>query len=99
LLYEISAFLMERGGKIEEIRVSELGGYFTFLARMVGPPAALAAVRTDLHKLAQQSSIHPEVHEYRDQPGAGGDAFPFRFTARGTGQATTMQRISHLMRV
>jgi glycine cleavage system transcriptional repressor len=98
ILDEISAFLLERGGKIEEIRVAELGGYFTFLARMVGPQTSLDKVRADLDQLSTDSKIRAEVHSYRDEPAREG-AFPFRFTARGKGQATTMQRISHLMRV
>ena len=100
LLDEISAFLMERGGKIEEIRVAELGGHFAFLARAIGTQSALEKIKTDLSMLADASHIHAEMHPYRDAGGGASDvAFPFRFTATGKGQATTMQRISHLMRV
>jgi glycine cleavage system transcriptional repressor len=99
LLDEISAFLMERGGKIEEIRVAELGGHFAFLARAVGPQSALEKIKSELSTLAGGSHIHAEMHPYHDAGGTRDDAFPFRFTATGKGQATTMQRISHLMRV
>ena len=90
---------LQRGGKIEEIRVAALGGHFTFLARVVGPEGALQAIRNELPKLADVGQIHTEMHPYLEQPGTRDDAFPFRFTASGKGQATTLQRISHLMRV
>jgi len=99
VLDEISAFLMQRGAKIEEIRVASLGGYFTFLARAVGPEAALESARRDMAALAGESHILAQMHEYQEHREGAEDAFPFRFTATGKGQATTTQAISHLMRV
>jgi glycine cleavage system transcriptional repressor len=99
LLDQISKFLLERGGKIEEIRVAALGGHFTFLARLVGPEAALQTIRSQLPRLAEVGQIHAEMHAYSGDADAREGAFPFRFTATGKGQASTMQSISHLMRV
>src|SRR2546423_15264671 len=90
LLDEISAFLMERGGKIEEIRVAELGGHFAFLARAIGTQSALEKIKADLATLAEASHIHAEMHPYHDAGGARGEAVSFRLTATRQGPGTTM---------
>src|SRR5438552_19083105 len=48
LLDEISQFLLERGGKIQDIRVANLGGQFSFLARLSGTEAALAQIKREI---------------------------------------------------
>ena len=99
LLDEISQFLLERQGKIEDIRVANLGGQFAFLARLSGSEAALAHVKRDIGQLAHASRIHVDLHAHRDGQHGPVDGFPFRFRATVTDQAVAMQRISHLMRV
>jgi glycine cleavage system transcriptional repressor len=99
LLDEISAFLLERSGKIEEIKVVELGGHFTFLARVAGIDSAIEKVKRDLLSLESQSHITATIQPYRADADRRGDGFPYRFTAKGKGQATSMRKISHLMRV
>jgi glycine cleavage system transcriptional repressor len=99
LLDEISQFLLERGGKIEDIRVANLSGQFAFLARIGGSEAALAQITQEIGNLAHASHIHADLHPHRGEHSTSGDGFPFRFSASGNDQAVAMQRISHLMRV
>jgi glycine cleavage system transcriptional repressor len=99
LLDEISAFLLERSAKIEEIRVAELGGHFTFLARVVGIGSAIEQVKRDILSLESHSHITATIQPYSTDADRPGDSFPYRFTAKGKGQATSMRKLSHLMRV
>jgi glycine cleavage system transcriptional repressor len=99
VLDELSLFLFERGGNIEDSRVINLDARFALLARIGAADDAMAKIKQDLGELAHSSGIHLELHPIIPGAQRFGDTFPFRFTARGRDQAGVLHRISHLLRV
>ena len=100
LVDEVSQFIFERGGNIEDSRMVNLRGQFAMMVLIGGSDASLRKVEAELDALAQSSRLHAEVRPAEAERPAGTtrDAIPYRFTATAIDQQGLAHRISHLLR-
>jgi glycine cleavage system transcriptional repressor len=99
ILDEISQYLFERGGNIQDSRSVSLGGQFSMLFQVTGNQDAIAKIHRDLPLLAEQSRLQVQLSDVEPTSQSSLATFPYHFTATGKDQAGVVHRISHLMRV
>ena len=95
---EVSQFIFERGGNIEDSRMVNLRGQFAMMVLVSAEPQAIAKLRSDLTAFAEKTCLHAElapVEAPRQSPAA---AMPYRLTATAMDQAGLVHRIAHLLR-
>jgi glycine cleavage system transcriptional repressor len=100
LVDEVSQFIFERGGNIEDSRMVNLRGQFAMVVLIGGSDEALRKVEAELDALAQNSRLRAEVRpaEAQHAPATRGDAIPYRLTATAVDQQGLVHRIAHLLR-
>ena len=105
LVDEVSQFIYDRGGNIEDSRMVNLRGQFAMVVLLGGDEAAIGRLRHEQGKLSQLSGLQVEVRPTPDQPGtlAGAaasvaGALPFRFVATAVDRPGIVHEISHLLR-
>ena len=107
LVEEVSEFIFEHGGNIEDSRMVNLRGQFAMMVLIGVSDAVFAKLKSGLPVLAQKSQLHAELHEAvrSAQQGAGASraagataALPYRLTASAMDQSGLVHRIAHLLR-
>ncbi len=99
LVDEVSEFIFERGGNIEDSRMVNLRGQFAMMMLIGGGDAALRKVEAELDALAQSSRLHTEIRPAEpEQTATVRDAIPYRLTATAIDQQGLVHRIAHLLR-
>src|SRR5690242_544681 len=83
LVDEVSEFIFQRGGNIEDSRMVNLRGQFAMMVLVGGTEAVLAKVKSDLGTLSSQTSLQADLRPAQAAQRAAGEALPFRL--RGTG--------------
>src|SRR5215218_3993399 len=82
LVDEVSQFIFERGGNIEDSRMVNLRGQFAMMVLVGGSDEAVGKVERELDALAQNSRLRAEVRPAEpDRAPATRDAIPYRLTA------------------
>lgn len=98
LVEEVSQFIFDRGGNIEDSRMVNLSGQFAIMVLVGGSVEVLGRIKGDLGQLSKSSSLHAEMHETRE-PGAPSEpALPYRLSGTGLDQPGLVHRIAHLLR-
>ena len=69
LVDEVSQFIYDRGGNIEDSRMVNLRGQFVMVVLLGGDEATIGKLRHEQSKLAQLSGLQVEVRPTPDQPG------------------------------
>jgi glycine cleavage system transcriptional repressor len=98
LVDDVSEFIFERGGNIEDSRMVNLAGQFAVMMLLGGSDQTIAKVRQELAALSAKTSLRAELHEARSAPAAAGAALPFRLTGTALDQPGLVHRVSHLLR-
>lgn len=99
LVEEVSEYIFQRGGNIEDSRMVNLRGQFAMMMLVAGDEATLARVRGDLWQLSQKSNLQAELRPATDQVGtASAQSVPYRLTATAIDQPGLVHRIAHLLR-
>ncbi|MBI5830892.1 MAG: hypothetical protein HZB16_01100 [Armatimonadetes bacterium] len=62
LVADLSAYVAERRGNVEDSRMSVLGGMFGIMMLLSGSDAATAAIAADLAGLETASGLHVQIH-------------------------------------
>jgi glycine cleavage system transcriptional repressor len=98
LVDQVSQFLFERGGNIEDSRMVNLRGQFAMMVLVGGPDQAMEKIRAELGYFAHASQLHAELKTI-DAPktASSAAALPYRLTATALDQAGLVHRISHLL--
>jgi glycine cleavage system transcriptional repressor len=94
---ELSQFLLDCGGNINDSRSVNLHGRFALLLLVRGESGLEQCIRNSLPRLAEQG-ITAEVHATTASRPAELSTFPHVFIATGTDQKGVLHRISHLLR-
>ena len=97
LVDDVSQFIFDRGGNIEDSRMVNLAGQFAVMVLLGGTDQTIAKVRQDLPILATKTSLRAELHEATAAPGGSGAALPFRLTGTALDQPGLVHRVSHLL--
>ncbi|MGH7215164.1 MAG: glycine cleavage system protein R [Tepidisphaeraceae bacterium] len=98
---EVSEFIFQRGGNIEDSRMVNLRGQFAMMVLIGGAQAVLARVGDDLSRLESASKLHAELRPATQPTGGAGpsaQAIPYRLTATAMDQAGLVHRVAHLLR-
>lgn len=99
LVDEVSRFIFEHGGNVEDSRMVNLRGQFAMMVLIGANDEALARIRQGLPDLSRQSRLHAELHPAEAaRAGASAQALPYRLTASAMDQAGLVHRIAHLLR-
>jgi glycine cleavage system transcriptional repressor len=103
LVDEVSRYIFDRGGNIEDSRMVNLRGQFAIMLLVTGDEATIGKLRHEQTRLAETSGLQVDVRPTPQPPRAGeslrpADAMPFRFVATAVDRAGIVHRVSHLLR-
>jgi glycine cleavage system transcriptional repressor len=98
LVDEVSQFIFERGGNIEDSRMVNLRGQFAMMVLFGGADAALERIRGDVGTFGQSAKLHVEVAAVDANRPAAQPAMPYRLVATAMDQAGLVHRIAHALR-
>lgn len=99
LVDEVSQFIFQRGGNIEDSRMVNLRGQFAIMMLIGGNGQALAKIKAEVNDLSQATQLRAEVHPAQPlRSPAAASAISYRLTATAIDQAGIVHRISHLLR-
>ena len=102
LVDEVSQFIFERGGNLEDSRMVNLRGQFAMMVLIGGSDAVLSKVESELPRLTERTRLHAELRP-ATPPGAPGtptavDAMPYRLRASAIDQSGLVHRLAHVLR-
>lgn len=98
LVEEVSQFIFDRGGNIEDSRMVNLRGQFAIMLLVGGANETLDRLRQDVAALSRQSGLHAELRPASEVPAGAVPALPFRLTGTGIDQPGLVHRLAHLLR-
>lgn len=98
LVDEVSQFIFNRGGNIEDSRMVNLRGQFAIMVLVGGPETVLGQVESDLRALSAQTGLRAELRPAGQAPIAAGEALPFKLTGTGIDQPGMVYKVAHLLR-
>ncbi len=97
LVDEVTRYITERGGNLEDSRMVNLRGQFAMMMLVGGSEEAMSRLQDGLGALRRASHVHAEL---RQAGGAAGDrppAMPFRLNTWAMDHPGLMQSVSHLL--
>jgi glycine cleavage system transcriptional repressor len=100
---ELSQFIFDRGGNIEDSRMVNLRGQFAIMVLLSGSGADVAErIAKDLPEFAKRSGMQAELRPAAAERSKGGaasaDALPYRLVGTGIDQPGLVHRLAHLLR-
>jgi glycine cleavage system transcriptional repressor len=102
---ELSQFIFDRGGNIEDSRMVNLRGQFAMMVLVGGKADVLARIGKDVAEFAKRSGMNAELRPAAaERPkGAGGsggvsESLPYRLIGTGIDQPGLVHRLAHLLR-
>ncbi len=99
LVEEVSQFIFDRGGNIEDSRMVNLRGQFAIMLLVGASEAVVARLKAELPELSRQSKLHIELHAAEaSRVSASAQAVPYRLSGTGVDQAGLVHRVSHVLR-
>jgi glycine cleavage system transcriptional repressor len=98
LVDEVSEFIFQRGGNIEDSRMVNLRGQFAMMVLIGAPEQTLARLKSELWQLQQQSQLQIELRPATPATVSSAQAIPYRLTATAIDQPGLVHRLSHLLR-
>lgn len=99
LVDEVSQFIFERGGNIEDSRMINLRGQFAVMLLVGGETQTLERLRSELWQLQQNSGLQAELRPATPVPtGPSAQAIAYRLTATTLDQPGLVHRVAHLLR-
>ena len=94
LVDEVTRFLFEAGGNIEDSRMVNLRGQFAMMVLIGGTDAAIESLRANLPRLTQQTKLAAELRPAAPARPAAADAMPYKLTATAIDQTGLVHRLS-----
>ena len=98
LVEEVSEFILQHQGNIEDSRMVNLRGQFAMMLLISASPDALRSMQASLPALIRKSHLHIEVHVTAAVASPARPALPYRLTASTLDQAGLVHSIAHLLR-
>jgi len=100
---ELSQFIFDRGGNIEDSRMVNLRGQFAIMVLVGGKPDVIVRIGKDVPDFAKRSSLNAELRPAAaERPKAGGakdvESLPYRLIGTGIDQPGLVHRLAHLLR-
>jgi glycine cleavage system transcriptional repressor len=99
LVDEVSAFVLERGGNLEDSRMVNLHGQFAMMMLVSGAGGVIDRLASDLESLEAASALHADVVPADMAPAAAAaPAIPYRLTTSAMDHPGLVQSIAHVLR-
>jgi glycine cleavage system transcriptional repressor len=98
LVDEVSRFVSERGGNLEDSRMVNLHGQFVIMMLVEGSGQVMEKLRAELDALAAKSRIHVELTSADMGRATTSAALPFRLTTRAMDHPGLVQSVAHALR-
>src|SRR5947209_14377095 len=87
LVDEVSEFIFQRGGNIEDSRMVNLRGQFAMMVLIGAAEQTISRLRSEIWQLQQQSGLQIELRPATAATGASAQAIHYRLTATAIDQA------------
>ncbi|NLE22680.1 MAG: hypothetical protein GX624_07880 [Actinobacteria bacterium] len=97
LVDEVTRYVTERGGNLEDSRMVNLRGQFAMMMLIAGDEAAMARLQDGLGQLRRASHVHAELRPADAGSAEQAPALPFRLTTWAMDHPGLMQSIAHLL--
>jgi glycine cleavage system transcriptional repressor len=94
LVDEVTRFIFEGGGNIEDSRMVNLRGQFAMMVLIGGSDQAIDALRAGLGRLTGQTKLVAELRPAAPARPAAADAMPYKLTATAIDQTGLVHRLS-----
>jgi glycine cleavage system transcriptional repressor len=100
LVEEVSRFIFDRGGNIEDSRMVNLRGQFAMMVLVGAQASVLEKIGRELGELSDQSGIHAQWRLAEPMAASAGAvaARPYRLRASAMDQPGLVHRVSQLLR-
>jgi len=98
LVDEVTRYVLERGGNLEDSRMVNLHGQFAMMMLVTGPGEVMGRLQDGLGTLKRQTLVHAELHSTDMGPGGtSAKAMPYRLNTWAMDHPGLMQSIAHLL--
>jgi glycine cleavage system transcriptional repressor len=99
LVDEVSQFIFDRSGSIEDSRMVNLRGQFAMMVLLGGSDETIARIEAELMELQRSSGLHAELRAATAHAaGSSAAALPYRLTATAIDQPGLVHRLAHVLR-
>ena len=100
IVEELSQFIFDRGGNIEDSRMVNLRGQFASMVLVGGGADVLARIGRELAEFSKRSGMQAELRPAGAEraPGQTAHALPYRLVGTGIDQPGLGHRLAHLLR-
>jgi glycine cleavage system transcriptional repressor len=97
LVSEVTRFISERGGNLEDSRMLNLHGQFAMMMLVSGSDEVVERLRADLGALDRDSRIHAELTEADIGRSTTAAAMPYRLTASAMDHPGLVQSVARVL--
>ncbi len=97
LVDEVTRYITERGGNLEDSRMVNLRGQFAMMMLIAGDEGATARLQDGLGLLRRSSHVHAELRPADAGSAEQAPALPFRLNTWAMDHPGLMQSVSHLL--
>jgi glycine cleavage system transcriptional repressor len=97
LVDEVTRYITERGGNLEDSRMVNLRGQFAMMMLVAGSEEAMSRLHDGLGKLRRDSHVHAELRQADSGATRRTPALPFRLNTWAMDHPGLMQSVSHLV--
>lgn len=96
---EVSQFIFDHGGNIEDSRMVNLRGHFAMMLLIGGSGDVLERLQGEMAELRRRTGLHADLRPAdTERSRRAGDAMPYRLKGTGIDQAGLVHRVAHLLR-
>ncbi len=97
LVDEVTRYITERGGNLEDSRMVNLRGQFAMMMLVAGDQEAMSRLHDGLGSLRRNSNVHAEMRPADAGVAQRAPALPFRLNTWAMDHPGLMQSVSHLL--
>jgi glycine cleavage system transcriptional repressor len=97
LVDEVSEFVFERGGNVEDSRMANLHGQFAIVMLISGGQDAIDRITADLDALSERTAIQARLTPATAEVAAA-PRLPYRLTGRALDQPGLVHQVAHALR-
>jgi glycine cleavage system transcriptional repressor len=98
LVDEVTRFIAERGGNLEDSRMVNLHGQFAMMLLVAGDERTLERLRDDLEGLTRSSGVRAELTAAGASQSAVATAVPYRLATTAMDHPGLVQSVAHVLR-
>jgi glycine cleavage system transcriptional repressor len=97
LVDEVTRYVTERGGNLEDSRMVNLRGQFAMMMLVAGSEAAMSRLQDGLGTLRRDCHVHAELRPADTGAAQRSPALPFKLNTWAMDHPGLMQSVSHLL--